>query len=459
MCIKSDIVVSFLVDFIYGTDNGFKYFNIYSTQLATFNTPFHPLFQIIVQPFIYLFKSFISSQRMLFIFVQSFIASLSNCLFYSCLKNLKLSKPKCILFSLIFIFSYSNIVFASLPESHIYDGFINLLMLLYTIELTINKKLKNLDKENILIIIVFNLFSFGINTYNIVISFILTLYILITTYCTNILKILCDILKIYSIVTILIYVLAFCQAVISFDGNSFFNKTGRETEINKYVNTPSNARLKNLIHGTFIEPFYALDHTIEINNTNPKKPPLMWNFAKQQPFIKYLPILGFFLLVFVYSIKNITKIKGKYLLMPLFAIIFLNCISSYFWEVDFCFLFSQNTLCFLLVILALLFEYVPTKITYISCTLFLIYQLIANFRELFQLYMFINGAFTSSTYYKIMIDVILDIVVFSIFLIFLNKIIRKNFDDIENIYKILIPLHFVFMIMFTLFHIQYGGKV
>ena len=136
------------------------------------------------------------------------------------------------------------------------------------------------------------------------------------------------------------------------------------------------------------------------------------------------------------------------------TIILASAICNYFWEVNSCFLFSQNHLCYWIIFLALLYSQVP-KIPAISAGyLFLAYQIFVNFFEFNKIEQFISHQsaihhnFLYFCKYSFITILLLGIIGF-VFKKFIKKDIL-NFS-VEKRYFVYTLLYLGYMIIFGIF--------
>lgn len=127
-------------DTIYNADSMRAFDDLTNFQGNHYRTRVHPLFVIFTQPFIQILKIFLSSPNATIVF-QAFIGALCIIVLYLNLKKLNVKKFNLSLVLLLFILSFSQVVFISIFETYIYAEFGLLLMWLigqYLIDKTLN---------------------------------------------------------------------------------------------------------------------------------------------------------------------------------------------------------------------------------------------------------------------------------------------------------------------------------
>ena len=106
-------------------------------------------------------------------------------------------------------------------------------------------------------------------------------------------------------------------------------------------------------------------------------------FAEKQNFVRYIPIILFLGSLCIYYAANYKRNKNNSLIFSLFAVSIINFCFYYFYANGSCFLFTQNFFAHFIIMLGLMLSTIKSdsvkKIFTLMCGLFLIYQIIANF--------------------------------------------------------------------------------
>ena len=130
-------------DTIYNADSMRAFDDLTNFRGNHYRTRVHPLFVIFTQPFVQILKFLLSSPNATIIF-QAFIGALCIILLYLNLKKINLRKFNLNLILILFVLSFSQVVFISIFETYIYAEFGLLLMWLVG-QYLIDKKLNYID--------------------------------------------------------------------------------------------------------------------------------------------------------------------------------------------------------------------------------------------------------------------------------------------------------------------------
>lgn len=130
-------------DTIFNADSMRAFDDLTNFRGNHYRTRVHPLFVIFTQPFVQFLKLFLSSPNATIVF-QSFVGALCIILLYLNLKKINLRKFNLNLILILFVLSFSQVVFISIFETYIYAELGLLLMWLIGQHLT-DKKLNYVD--------------------------------------------------------------------------------------------------------------------------------------------------------------------------------------------------------------------------------------------------------------------------------------------------------------------------
>jgi hypothetical protein len=150
---SNDIVTNTLWDIAYNMDSG----KVFVAEVFPFdrwwvNLDRHPFVVFFISPFVNLFNKIFNSTVFGLLLVQSLFASLSVCVVNSIL-NLISDKTKInFLLTLIYGFSYTLLVFSSMPEDYIYITFFSALNLFYIIKILKDETILKLNFKHIFIL-------------------------------------------------------------------------------------------------------------------------------------------------------------------------------------------------------------------------------------------------------------------------------------------------------------------
>lgn len=306
---------------------------------------FHPYFFLPLYP-LYEFLMFISKGNLYFSLsiIWCFLASLS-CIFLYKTLNLIIPKLKIIktIILLCFIFSLSQLLM-----SYIFDLYIIAGCYLSVFIYLIFKELKNKEYNflNIFLIILICAFIFGVNMVNIITCLIVisSLFLVKKNKKTAILFLLALFLLISSFTLI--------KAATN-KGETFKSLTMDASEIQKYVKTDFALSYDYFKKETILNPLIYSNKPI----TNPAL--IFWAlFVLTTVFASYL------------YLSNKAKNDNKALYFSLLAAILYNFCANFFWCPKMGFLFSQNFLVLLFIIMAMsinnINSYLKTK-KYSNC--------------------------------------------------------------------------------------------
>lgn len=454
------LLVNTSVGAIYSYDAGFRFNSLYKFKNHC-NTDVHPLTSIL-QPVIGFIWSLVRNNKTTLIISQSIVASASSCLFYSCLNKFRFSEGLKILLLAIFTLSYSNLIAVSIPELYIYNGLIQLLFITYILFVTNNKD-KKLSIVHLFIIAMLNCLSFAIHLSNILPCLICVSYVLINKNGKVYQNFFLNLLKI-SILTIVLITGFTLLEKSAFGGKTFLHtyETHSKHGYIRFFNKMKNIdRITYTFKGNFIQPFYSMKNEISRKEqVNPKFKNLSGYktktiyFSKNQNIGHYLPFLLFFFLPLVYAIKNKKDFRYKGLVIFLSSILFIHCIYNGFFEVQSAFLYSQNSFCFLTLLIALLYSYVPKNIAIPACAAFLAYQIPTNLQALHFIQKFVSQ--TAKQHHSVgtwMLWSLIFCIGLGIIGFAVSKLIKKEIFELplEKKYLLFTSLYLGYTIIFLIF--------
>lgn len=122
-------------DFFFNADTLRVYDNMAIFDANHYRTKVHPLFVILLQPLILTINIMISAPIESILIIQSIAGSFSIFLVYYILKKAEVSKVFCSILCGIYGFSFTSLIFTSIPETFIFSGFLLLLLWAYVIKL------------------------------------------------------------------------------------------------------------------------------------------------------------------------------------------------------------------------------------------------------------------------------------------------------------------------------------
>lgn len=332
-----------------------------------YRTKVHPLQLILLQPIFLVINTFLHSPKAALLMGQA-ICSAATVIFiknilYLWTNNHKIS----LLVSIIYGFSFSTLVFTSIPETYIFAAFFNAL-LFYYLSLMYTKT-SELTNSNYLVIAILTVFAFGIIPISIISNFILILFLLKGKISVKI------ILKLFCLMLMLFTSLTLIQKLAHPFSPIFFK--GAVSEDINYTNSDINFKKIGFVsRGMFVESLYSLKL---VKTENTQLPNGLLFFASEQNCIKFIPavlIFGFMLAGFL--LKKRMFLDKMNMITSLSLILFINFVQSYFYGASIAFLYSQNSLLYLIILLGIILAKLSSKISSGLCIAFILYQSIVN---------------------------------------------------------------------------------
>lgn len=344
-----------------------KFFNIDPHSSFFFEYSMrHPFQKIFVRQLLRFVHLFFPSEYFSIVFTQSICGSSIVVILYKILSIWTNNTKLAVLMSIIYGISFSTLMFTSIPEqNYIFAALSNSLLFLYLSLLAKrNTKLNLYDYINISVL---TFISFGIIFISFISNFILILWLLYYKNRAKTKKIIKDFTIILAIIALLLFVCTKLQQLqnVSFEPNAFLANC---IDFSFHYN-----KVKILFYSLLVESLYAL----KINTTEKG----YFYFAEQQSFISLIPsILLWIFAALNYTYKTKIEKNENYdsLIFTLILIAIVNLFECFIWATSECFLFSQNILIYLIVLLGLMFNKVLNKFVNIFLLLFIIYQSIIN---------------------------------------------------------------------------------
>ena len=258
----------------------------------------HPLFILFVQPIYMVIKGIVLNKNLSIVTITSFVSSLSVLLIYKILNNSGKNKKMNIIISLIYLFSFSNIIFTASPETYNFSAlFLILLWYFYT-------KKDKYDKYSQYILVILGILSFSFTITNISIFCIVLLLLLLEKK-----------LKIKNLIKIciLVGIIATCLNVgqkLIWNTTPLFFKTNISSEKNLYATNDSYiTKIKNVVKNDYYNSIISPNIHISINKGstyNNKNYSLEFN---NMSIIKNIILTIFYILTGIIVIKNFKKNK------------------------------------------------------------------------------------------------------------------------------------------------------
>lgn len=291
----------------------------------------HPLFMLIVQPIYFIVNAFVHSKSLSIVIIISFVSSLTVLFLYKTLSKIEKDNKFNIIVSLIYLFSFSNIIFTASPETYNFSALFLLILWYYFIGK--NTKYNLLSK---IILVVLGIFCFAFTITNIFI-FIIVLLLLLIDKKLNIK----NTIIIFITVIISVTCLNLGQKLIWNHAPVFFRlKVENETTyVDKKINL---TKIKNVVENDYINSIISSDifvnvkyatvydennYTIEFSNIS------MW---------KVIIISIFYITLLILLIRNFKT--NKLLNIGLLIALFYNTLLHILYGNDGAFLYSEHFL-------------------------------------------------------------------------------------------------------------------
>lgn len=476
----NDQVVQIRHDLIYNLDSGRLYTEFSSLHQRRWLHS-HPFASLIYQSLFSMFNDIFHSPRATVLIIQSFLGASGVVLLHRIFKLLNIRHFISISLTLLFGFSFSMLIFCAIPEVYALSGFLQALMLYFTIFVY-----KSKEKISVpFVIAIFTLLiilTFGVNLITIISAFILVGFLIFSqnnTFTTQKAK---TFLKTFAITILSILIFsAIHKMAFPIDGyffdstvKSIVNKTPHSTT--RYISKKFS--IKNVhfaLRGSFVEPFYALKtEIIKIKTLNltksditDKKPKWIISkgleFCSHQKLKNFIPIIMFFGLTFIYFLKNRKIYKENYpLLLCLFSIILINTIFNTFFCNRVCFLYSLNFLIYLFVLLGIIQNIPENKVLLITNCALLLWQIPINFSMLHFIEKFVR--YKNSTHHSLdtyILWAFLSVLIIGFVIFILKKLVKEEFIEVPTEKKYLygLLLFFIYMIIFAIFMTLFNGRV
>lgn len=287
------------LNLIFGMDTKRVITDITQIYANHYRADVHPLFILFVQPIYMIINGIVLNKQLAIIIITSFVSSLSVLLINKILNNSGKNKKINIIISLIYLFSFSNIIFTATPETYNFSA-LSLLLLWYYY---IHKKDKYNKYSNI-ILIVLGILSFSFTITNVSIFCIVLLLLLIEKK-INIKKA----IKICVLITIAATVLNVGQKII-WNNTPLYFKTSIKSEKNLYSSKDSIIKKSiNVIKNDYLNPIISSNIHLEIDNGstyNNKNYSLQFN---NQGILKIMLLIIFYIFTGILYIKNFKRNK------------------------------------------------------------------------------------------------------------------------------------------------------
>ena len=333
----------------------------------TYDLDRHPLI-LFLTPLVKAINYIIQNEILTLLLLQSVLASFNVFLLYNLLKKLNVKKYTSLLFSLIYTFSFSTLLFTAYIECYIYSSFFGLLLTNYIV----SHKGKQFSLSPILIISLLYILNFGINFINCILYIPLIAYFIVNQPIKYRLKSLGYFLLFATLYFAIFYI--YEEIFFSISNSLFLNNTIKDYRAFTWINKDQSIiKSIQVLKETLIAPFYALP-------TNYKDPnfirdTITWSFSNKINIVYIIP----FLLITLFPLYKFKEIQFSALTKILISIVFIHLCLNFFYNKTW-FLYSQNYFFCLITVLAVLWNKINKQQQDIVLIPFLILQIFLNFR-------------------------------------------------------------------------------
>ncbi|MBP3841470.1 MAG: haloacid dehalogenase-like hydrolase [Bacilli bacterium] len=261
-----------------------------------YRTIVHPLFVILIQPIISVLTGFTKNNIISYITISSVATSISVLYIYKILNKIKKDNKQNIILSLIYLFSFANIIFTSIME--VYN--IAALFLIITWYYYINRRDSLNSKYSYAFLIILGALNTGITITNVVIYFI----ILGVLFISKKMKFK-NIIKVIMLTGILVVLLNGVQHLFWRSSPFILNNTIKEEK--QYAQRINIDSAKNVINNNLFNSFISSKTKIRITkNTLYSGDNYVIDFCKQNITNTILLTLFYSLIIFL-MIRNFKK--------------------------------------------------------------------------------------------------------------------------------------------------------
>lgn len=171
---------TFDTDIFFGADNSRAFRDLTNITNNHYRIKVHPLFLLLAQPLVMLIDGVVNRPAMSVFLLEAFCGALSVCLFDAILGHKKINRRYRNIFTCIYAFSFSNMIFSAIPETFIFAG-LGLISFWYFLSISAASKGAFSKKESCLLIF-FGIVCFGVTLTNYVFYLIGLVYLLFCRY-------------------------------------------------------------------------------------------------------------------------------------------------------------------------------------------------------------------------------------------------------------------------------------
>ena len=354
-------------DLFYDIDSNLQFGLMYMKDLT--NLDRHP-FAFLILPVLKVIEFLFGvGERGAVLLAQAMVGAFNNILLFLILKKIKIKPVISVLFTLIYGFGFSTLVFVSFPEIYVYSSLIGLMFLYAVIAFTQNKSKASWGQAVLAILACAGL---GINLINIVLYLPMLVYYFLKK-------------KRWKYVLIFIITEGVLLGALAALGETLWGISGvlmpggelKSYPALEWFNSSRN-KFMPVFQETWIAPFYALD-TFLIEEVQ------RWRFLEEQSILLYIP---FVLLILGSQFYRYMKKVPAIIFVSLGVVVLhmmLNCFYNTTW-----FLYAQNYFFYLIVFLAYFYSKTNHKVAVGVLGAFLAFEIFLNFNVISVLINWLN---------------------------------------------------------------------
>lgn len=376
-----------------------------------YRTSVHPLFVIFFQPIIILMNLITKDSILSILLLQSFISTISLSIVYQIIKKIGLKSKLNTILTILFGFSFGQILFTSNIETYIFAQVLLLMLWLFVI-FRLDKKLNFFDY---IILVLLGIGSLGVTLTNFV-QFIIALFILVFLNKNEKQRILKCISLIITVISISV-LLANLQQIIWPSAPNFFTKNISDllfgsSEEALYLNFDLNLhKFINIINANFS---YSLNiFKLLVPETG------VYVFFKSSIFINIISIilfLTFIILNISFILKTKFKISEHKFYYAMLAVYISNFILHLFYGNEIAFLYICHYNFSIILLFAYILNYfkkkdVKNKLIFRSLILFILLLSLKSVLELFIILFEIYNPIEYIRFLPILIIIIVSVVI------------------------------------------------
>lgn len=433
---------------LFGSDSSRVISDLTSIGANHYRAGVHPLFIILIQPIAFFLNGVFINKALSIVVLSAFISSITVVFLYKSIKLINKNEFISFLLALIYLFSFSNLIFTAGIETYNFSA-LGLVLLWYYY---LKKRKDTYNKESYIILIFLGVLAGAFTITNFII-YIIILFLLVLEKRIKIKKaIIILLLTITSIVT-----LNFAQRLIWHSTPLLVEKKSTSEEkayINKQIKLKN---ISNILKADYIDSLISSNIDLNINyGDSYYGENFEFKHGKNNMLILLL-IIAFYLELIYFTIK---KSKNKILNIGIIIALAFNSGMHLFYGNEAPFLYSLHFLYLIILLFGINYnkENNRKKEKFISLflLLFLIIQIIVNNISFIKIIKYCHRVLDGNYFIKhlglsltIFLEVIGVVSVFIIFCIFIYLIKKiKNYKGIEQ--KIVSIIYMVLLAAMTI---------